>query len=251
MEGWGYDLHIHTCLSPCGDDDMTPPNVANMAALMGLRVIAVTDHNSCRNAGAVMEAARSFGLPLTVIPGMEVTTSEEVHVVCLFPTLEAGLAAGEEVEASLLPVKNDPAIFGNQLLMGPREELLGQVEKLLISATGLSVDQMPAFAAKYGGVAFPAHIDRGSNSVFSNLGFFPHDAGFRMAEVWRPEVFFAQGAHRDILERYPVLINSDAHRLGELKDPGTSPPLWSGGAGGRDGAGACAALLKELGFSCP
>ena len=95
--GFSYDLHIHSCLSPCGDDDMTPPNIANMAALLGLDLIAVTDHNSCRNAGAVMEAARMLGLPLRVLPGMEVTTAEEVHVVCLFPTLAAAEAAGAEV----------------------------------------------------------------------------------------------------------------------------------------------------------
>ena len=87
--GFSYDLHIHSCLSPCGDDDMTPPNIANMAALLGLDLIAVTDHNSCRNAGAVMEAARMLGLPLRVLPGMEVTTAEEVHVVCLVPELAA------------------------------------------------------------------------------------------------------------------------------------------------------------------
>ena len=102
--GFSYDLHIHSCLSPCGDDDMTPPNIANMAALLGLDLSAVTDHNSCRNAGAVMEAARMLGLPLRVLPGMEVTTAEEVHVVCLFPELAAAQAAGEEVEAALLPV---------------------------------------------------------------------------------------------------------------------------------------------------
>ena len=243
MAGLAYDLHIHTCLSPCGDDDMTPPNVANMAALMGLSVIAVTDHNSCRNAGAVMAAARESRLPLTVIPGMEVTTSEEVHVVCLFPDLDSALAAGEEVYASLLPVKNDPSIFGNQLLMGPREEPLGQVEKLLISATGLSVDQMPAFAQKYGGVAFPAHIDRDANSVFSNLGFFPHEAGFPLAEVRRPEKFFAGGAHRDILGRYPILRNSDAHRLGDIKDPGDPAFSWP------PGEDACRRLLALLGVA--
>ena len=116
--GFSYDLHIHSCLSPCGDDDMTPPNIANMAALLGLDLIAVTDHNSCRNAGAVMEAARMLGLPLRVLPGMEVTTAEEVHVVCLFPELAAAQAAGEEVEAALLPVKNKPDIFGRQLILG-------------------------------------------------------------------------------------------------------------------------------------
>ena len=188
--GFSYDLHIHSCLSPCGDDDMTPPNIANMAALLGLDLIAVTDHNSCRNAGAVMEAARMLGLPLRVLPGMEVTTAEEVHVVCLFPELAAAQAAGEEVEAALLPVKNKPEIFGHQWILGPGEERLGELETLLINATRLSIDEMPGFAKKYGGVAFPAHIDRTSNSVFANLGYFPDYLDFSFAEVWQPEVFF-------------------------------------------------------------
>ena len=237
-----YDLHIHSCLSPCGENEMTPPNLANMAALLGLSVIAVTDHNSCLGAGAVMEAAEQFRLPLTVIPGMEVTTSEEVHVVCLFPSLDQALAAGEEVYASLQPVKNRPEIFGDQLLLGPREEPLGQVERLLIGATGLSVDGMPAFARRYGGVAFPAHIDRPSNSVLSNLGFFPHEAGFPLVEVREPGKFFAGGAHREILERYPVLQNSDAHRLAELKDPASPAFDWG------PGEAACRLLLELLGL---
>ena len=211
--GFSYDLHIHSCLSPCGDDDMTPPNIANMAALLGLDLIAVTDHNSCRNAGAVMEAARMLGLPLRVLPGMEVTTAEEVHVVCLFPELAAAQAAGEEVEAALLPVKNKPEIFGHQWILGPGEERLGELETLLINATGLSIDEMPGFAKKYGGVAFPAHIDRTSNSVFANLGYFPDHLDFSFAEVWQPEVFFQDSAHRNIRERYAILKNSDAHYL--------------------------------------
>ena len=216
--GFSYDLHIHSCLSPCGDDDMTPPNIANMAALLGLDLIAVTDHNSCRNAGAVMEAARMLGLPLRVLPGMEVTTAEEVHVVCLFPELAAAQAAGEEVEAALLPVKNKPEIFGHQWILGPGEERLGELETLLINATGLSIDEMPGFAKKYGGVAFPAHIDRTSNSVFANLGYFPDYLDFSFAEVWQPEVFFQNGAHRDIRERYAILKNSDAHYLEKIKE---------------------------------
>ena len=216
--GFSYDLHIHSCLSPCGDDDMTPPNIANMAALLGLDLIAVTDHNSCRNAGAVMAAAQKMGLPLRVLPGMEVTTAEEVHVVCLFPELAAAQAAGEEVEAALLPVKNKPEIFGHQWILGPGEERLGELETLLINATGLSIDEMPGFAKKYGGVAFPAHIDRTSNSVFANLGYFPDHLDFSFAEVWQPEVFFQDSAHRNIRERYAILKNSDAHYLEKMKE---------------------------------
>ena len=216
--GFSHDLHIHSCLSPCGDDDMTPPNIANMAALLGLDLIAVTDHNSCRNAGAVMAAAEKMGLPLRVLAGMEVTTAEEVHVVCLFPALEAAQAAGEEVEAALLPVKNKPEIFGHQWILGPGEERLGELETLLINATSLSSDDMPAFARRYGGVAFPAHIDRSSNSVFANLGYFPDYLDFAFAEVWRPEAFFRDGAHGDIRGRYTILKNSDAHYLDKMKE---------------------------------
>lgn len=221
--GFSYDLHIHTCLSPCGDDQMTPPNIANMAALLGLDLIAVTDHNSCRNAGAVMEAAKLLGLPLTVLPGMEVTTAEEVHVVTLFPTLSDALAAGEEVEASLLPVENKPEIFGHQLLMGPEEQPLGEFSRLLINATGLSVDDMPDFARRYHGIAIPAHIDRASYSLFANLGYFPDYLDFPLAEVHRPERFFADGAHGDVRERCVILRDSDAHRLEDLKEGGPCP----------------------------
>lgn len=221
--GISYDLHIHSCLSPCGDDAMTPPNIANMAALLGMDLIAVTDHNSCRNAGAVMAAAEALELPLTVLAGMEVTTAEEVHVVCLFPELAAARAAGEEVEAALLTVKNKPEIFGHQLILGPEEEFLGELEPLLINATTLSIDDMPGFAKKYGGIAFPAHIDRSSNSVFANLGYFPDYLDFPLVEVWKPEVFFQGGEHRDILEGRTILKNSDAHRLESMKEGGPCP----------------------------
>ena len=220
---FSYDLHIHTCLSPCGDDQMTPPNIANMAALLGLDLIAITDHNTSRNAAAVMEAAKLFHLPLTIIPGIEVTTAEEIHVVCLFPTLPDAQAAGEETEASLLPVENNPDIFGHQLIMGPQEEPLGQLSKLLINATSLSIDDMPAFARRYHGIAIPAHIDRPSNSVFANLGYFPDYLDFPFAEVWNPETFFADGKHQDIRDRCLILKDSDAHRLESLKEGGPCP----------------------------
>lgn len=218
-----YDLHIHSCLSPCGDEAMTPPNIANMAALLGMDLIAVTDHNSCRNASAVMEAAKKAELPLTVLAGMEVTTAEEVHVVCLFPDLNSAEAAGEEVESALLPVLNKPEIFGRQLILGPEEQFLGEFDRLLINATSLSIDDMPAFAKKYGGIAFPAHIDRSSNSVFANLGYFPDYLDFPLAEVRRPEQFFAGGAHEEIRRSRVILKDSDAHRLEDMKEAGDCP----------------------------
>ena len=107
-----YDLHIHSCLSPCGDQDMTPANIAGMAAIKGLDVIAVTDHNSCKNCPAVLAAAREYGV--LAIPGMEICTQEEVHAVCLFSELEAAMDFDDYVYQRLLPVENRPDIFGKQ-----------------------------------------------------------------------------------------------------------------------------------------
>ena len=128
-----YDLHIHSCLSPCGDDDMTPANIAGMAAVKGLDVIALTDHNSCKNCPAAMHHGAAYGV--TVIPGMELTTEEEVHVICLFPSIEDALAFDALVYEKIMPVPNREDIFGRQQIMNEKDEVTGKVEHLLINAT--------------------------------------------------------------------------------------------------------------------
>ena len=115
MTAYRYDLHLHSCLSPCADDDMTPANIAGMAMLNGLTLVALTDHNSCKNCPAFFEACRRHGL--VPVPGMELNTAEDIHLVCLFPTLEAALSFDAGVERRLLPVRNDPAVFGNQRIV--------------------------------------------------------------------------------------------------------------------------------------
>lgn len=116
MPELSYDLHLHSCLSPCGDDDMLPSNIVGMAVVKGLDVIALTDHNTSRNCPAFLELARAYGV--LAIPGMELCTSEEVHVVCLFPTLEAAMDFDRYVHRRIPPIPNDPAIFGKQLVVG-------------------------------------------------------------------------------------------------------------------------------------
>ena len=155
-----YDLHIHTCLSPCGENDMTPATVAGLSALAGLDIIAICDHNTAGNARAVQQAADTLAPGLLVIPGIELTCAEELHMVCLFPTAEAAEAAGEEIYAALPPISNREEIFGAQLLMDAEDNELGRLEKLLSNATFLSIDDAPALAARYGGFCYPAHIDR-------------------------------------------------------------------------------------------
>lgn len=107
------DLHLHSCLSPCGDDDMTPNNIVNMAKLKGLTCIALTDHNTAMNCRATAMAARQAGLGF--IPGMELSTAEDIHLICLFPDCDKAEAFSRRVAEALPPVKNKPRIYGHQI----------------------------------------------------------------------------------------------------------------------------------------
>ena len=176
-----YDLHMHSCLSPCGDEEMTPANIAGMAAVKELGVIAVTDHNSCKNCPAVMKAAEEYGV--LVIPGMELTTEEEVHVLCLFAHLSDALAFDAFVYEKLLPIPNDERIFGRQLVMDAEETIIEKPEKLLINATSISFDVVYGLMEEYHGLMIPAHLDKKTTSLLSNLGFIPPDSRFAVAEL--------------------------------------------------------------------
>ena len=135
-----YDLHIHSCLSPCGDDDMTPANIVAMAFLKGLNVIAVTDHNSCKNCPAVLEYARKY--QIIAIPGMELCTKEEVHVLCLFKNLSDALCFDEYVSSKLIKIPNNESIFGKQEIYDENDHIIGTEPYLLINATEISFDEI-------------------------------------------------------------------------------------------------------------
>jgi PHP family Zn ribbon phosphoesterase len=213
---YAYDLHIHTCLSPCGDNEMTPPNIANMAYVKGLDLIAVTDHNSAKNARAVMNAARD--LPLTVIPGAELTTAEEIHVVCLLPDADSAEAFDRELETHMPQIPNQPDYFGDQLLMDENENVTGTFPWLLPNALDLSIDAVPALCEKFGGVCFPAHIDRPANGILAVFGLLPDTPVFPTLEVHDPEKFFADPANEAYRAEHRVLTSSDAHRLGDMAE---------------------------------
>lgn len=210
-----YDFHIHSALSPCSDADMTPNNIVNMAKLVGLDAIAVSDHNSIGNVRAVMEAGSRAGL--TVVPGMEVETAEEVHILTLYPTLEGACFAAERVYACLPDIPNRPDIFGEQLLLDAEDQIAGREEKLLISPTTLSVNQLYALVEEAGGLFVPAHVDRHSYSILTNLGFIPDDLDVACIEVSKKvDCLEDYLAVRPDLKGLHVLRNSDAHCLEDL-----------------------------------
>ena len=204
-----YDLHIHSCLSPCGDDDMTPANIVGMAAVKGLDVIALTDHNSCRNCPAAMYHGEKYGV--TVIPGMELTTQEEVHVTCLFPTLEDALAFDALVYEKLLPVPNREDIFGKQQIMDERDEVTGTVS--------ISFDDVFSLAASFHGIAYPAHVDKPSTSLLSNLGFVPPGSTFTCAEFHDFKDLHRIRHEHPYFENCNVICCSDAHYLQDIQEP--------------------------------
>ena len=215
MSAYTYDFHVHSCLSPCGDADNTPNNIAGMASLNGVSIMALTDHNSSRNCPAFFEAARRYGV--VPIAGMELTTSEDIHAVCLFETLEEALAFNDEVDARRIRIKNRAEVFGEQLILDDEDNVVGREEDLLINATTIALDEAPKLAQKYRGICYPAHIDRQSNGAISVLGDFPHYAGFGIAELH-------DRANKDAyvekygLEGIRLLFSSDAHYLDQLRD---------------------------------
>lgn len=217
MKPFYYDMHIHTCLSPCGDDDMTPANIVGMSALKGLDVIAITDHNSCKNCAAAIKLGEEYGI--TVIPGMELTTAEEVHVVCLFPTLEKALEFDKYVEKHILPIPNQPETFGKQQIMNEHDEVIGEFPTLLISATDISYDDVYDLLQAYEGIMIPAHIDKTSFSLISNLGFVPPDSNFTVFEVKNMKNLHALTASNPSLSSKKVITNSDAHYLEYISEP--------------------------------
>lgn len=204
-----YDLHIHSCLSPCGDNDMTPNNIVNMALLLGLDAIAVSDHNSCRNLPAIMKVAEEKGL--LVVPAMEACTNEEVHVLCLFPTVKNALAFSDKVYAYLPPILNDASAFGDQLIMNENDEVIANEDKLLINAFQFGIDKLLDFIAEFAGVAVPAHVDKSSYSIISSLGFIPEEYGFATLEVKNPEAQISFNGR--------FISNSDAHYLEHIQEP--------------------------------
>lgn len=208
------DLHIHSALSPCADNDMTPNNIVNMASLCGLDIIALCDHNSIGNVKATMEAASD--LPLTVVAGMELETQEEVHFVCLFENL----AVAEEFDKWLMPykpkVKNRPEIFGEQQYLDKDDCIVGYEEKLLVSACNVSIYEVKKKIDTLPAIVIPAHIDRDSYSIISNLGFVPEDLGFTTLEI------SSSATKAEITNKFPytgqynIITNSDSHYLGTI-----------------------------------
>jgi len=210
---FGADLHIHTALSPCAMDEMTPPAIVRAAKDKGLDMIAICDHNSAKNTAAVQEAG---GDTLAVLAGIEVTTREEVHILGLFPEAESACTVGDAVAATLPSATADAlARFGSQPIMDAAGRTVGSESKLLAAASDLDLAEAVDLIHAHGGLAVASHLDRPSFSVFSQLGVFPDSAGFDAIEVSAQG--YALGRHHQLAGLgFPIVVSSDSHFLSEL-----------------------------------
>ena len=195
---------------------MTPCNIAGMCALAGLQIAALTDHNSTKNCPAFFVAAKQQGI--VPIAGMELTTAEDIHVVCLFEELDAAMRFGDAVEERRIKIPNRVDIFGDQLIMGEEDAELGIEKCLLPNATTITFDEVVDFVSGYSGVCFPAHIDREANGVISTLGTFPDDPIFSCAELHDIEKADEYQKKYAALADKMLLCGSDAHHLWDIRD---------------------------------
>lgn len=208
------DLHIHSCLSPCGEKDMTPKNIIESAKNRGLNLIGISDHNSCENVSAVLKMGEKLGIK--VLGGVEITTEEEVHILGFFDNISQVLKI-QEIIYQNLDGENDKDLFGEQLIVNEDDKVVGENKKLLISATKLKLNSVINLIQSYGGISIASHIDRQTFSIISQLGFIPEDLKLDAVEVspnYKPQTTAPKGHPK--LQNLPIVSFSDAHKLEDI-----------------------------------
>ena len=214
MKKFRADLHVHTVLSPCAEVEMIPPLIVQTALERGIDLIAITDHNASANVGAVQKAAESTHL--TVLPGMEVQSREEVHVLALFETLAALQAWQGDVDRSLPDLPNQPEFFGEQFVVDETGEFLRSEPRLLLTSTGFSIDEIFNRVKALGGLVIPAHVDRLSYGLFPTLGLLSEHWSVPALEI-SPQITPEKAALTFPTTRgYPLIQSGDVHRLDDF-----------------------------------
>lgn len=209
MQSFRAELHVHTVLSPCAGVEMIPPLIVQEALKHGVRLIAITDHNASANIAAVMEAAR--GTELVVLPGMELQTKEEVHLLCLFDTLEQIDQWQKTVDALLPNIPNNIEYFGEQFVVDATGEFIRREERLLLNSANITLEEAAAQVTALGGLAIPAHIDRQANGLIAILGLIP--PGFEALEISRHITPEAARQKYPQVRGYALLQGGDVHLL--------------------------------------
>lgn len=210
---WAYDLHMHTAASPCGSLYMTPNNIVNMSILKGLDLIAITDHQTVANCKAVIHLGKEKGL--MVLPGMEIESMEEFHMVALFKEVDTAFEMEQWLWQYLPPITNRKAIFGEQLILNEADECIGEIERLLLTAAQVPAYEIIQEVRRLKGKIYPAHIDRMSYSILSNLGSIPKEYGFTELEISKQAAY---AAYKEKYAGFNLIQSSDAHYLEDISE---------------------------------
>ena len=213
LKVFNCDLHVHTCLSPCAELDMHPMAIVQRAIEAKLDMIAICDHNSSANVPYVIKAAQTRNLK--VLPGMEITTSEEVHLLAIFDSLSNLILLQDIIDQHLTGV-NDENLFGVQAIVNENGEVEGINNQLLIGATDLSLDTLIGYIHQFDGLAIAAHIDRESFSVLSQLGFIDDNADFDALEVTPRTGFDKARIKYPEFNKYSFIVSSDSHFIKDV-----------------------------------
>lgn len=214
MKTYRAELHVHTALSPCAEVEMIPPLIVQEAQDRGINLIAITDHNATANIAAVQKAAEGSGL--AVLPGMELQTREEVHVLCLFDTLDQVNQWQHIIDGLLPSIENQPDHFGEQFVVDETGDFIRREPRLLLTSANISIDDALAQVTSLGGLLIPAHIDRRAFGLIAVLGFIPFDLQLDALEISR-NITLAEARHKfPQCGNYPLLQGGDAHRLNEF-----------------------------------
>jgi 3',5'-nucleoside bisphosphate phosphatase len=214
MKTYRAELHSHTVLSPCAEVEMIPPLIVQTVIEKGINLLAVTDHNASANVIAVQQAARDTGL--IVLPGMELQTREEVHLLCLFDTLEQLEAWQTLVDDHLPPLENDIEHFGEQFVVDAEGDFIRRELRLLLTSTDLSLEEAVGAVNAIDGLAIPAHIDRKANGLLALLGFVPTQVAVNALELSRHISIDVAPLRYPQIRGYPLVQDGDAHRLNEF-----------------------------------
>ncbi len=214
MDTFRAELHVHTVLSPCAEIEMIPPLIVAEALERGLNLIAITDHHASANVAAVRKAAQGTGLH--VLPGMEVQSREEVHVLCLFDSLDQLNAWQGRVDQALPNLDNDPEHLGEQFIVDETGEFLRREPRLLLTSTSLTIEAVFAGVHQLGGLAIPAHVDRTAFGLFPVLGFVPANLQVEALEVSSLGYKTLPALRYPQLAEHPLLIGGDAHMLDQI-----------------------------------
>ncbi len=220
MNEFRADLHMHTCLSPCADLGMSPREIVKTAEEKGLDIIAITDHNSAENIIAAIKASEN--MRLNVLAGMEISSSEEAHILALFDSIESIMKLQETVYDNLMPGENDEKLFGEQIVVNEKDEVLGFNKRMLIGATMLTAQEIVDTIHSLGGISIASHIDKDAFSIISQLGFITEDLAFDALEM-SPNI--TRGQAEESFESYNSftwISSSDAHYIDDIGKRTTS-----------------------------